>query len=260
MIMGNELEGKVAIITGAGGGIGKAISQRFTEEGAIAVIAELSEPMGRETVREIKENGGRSEFIRTDVSREEDCKEATAFARERFGRLDILVNNAGIENSTPKGLVELSEEEYDSVMNVNLKGAWFMSKYAIPLMMEGKGGAIVNISSLGAFNPIPSGMPYSVSKAGLVMLTKMISIEYGKQGIRANAVAPGWIKTSMPRRFAKSIGMEFEGFERSVTRRIPSSRLGNPEEVANIALFLASDKSSYVSGQAYVIDGGLSIT
>ncbi|MEM0156548.1 MAG: glucose 1-dehydrogenase [Thermoplasmataceae archaeon] len=254
------LKGKVAMVTGSGSGIGKSTALLLAHEGAHVVVSEFSEQTGRETARLIRDSGGSAEFVRTDVSQDSSCAAAVNFAIEKFHGLDVLVNNAGVDSSEPRLLAETSVDEFDRIMGVNLRGAWLMSRHAIPAMIEHHGGVIVNMASIGGMIPIPTGMPYSVSKAGLIMLTKSIAVEYGKQGIRANAIAPGWISTSMPRRFTDASNIRFEDFVQSVSRRTPISRLGNPEEIAKLVLFLASEESSYITGQTYVIDGGLSIT
>lgn len=256
----NLLKNKVAIVTGSGGGIGRSIATLFANAGASVVVSEISEDAGKETVKLIREAGGSADFIKTDVSISSSCEAAVKFAVERFNALDVLVNNAGIDGTNPRLVADTAEEDYDRIMRINLKGAWLMSKYALPHMLKKQTGVIINIASVGGILPIPTGMPYSVSKAGLIMLTKSIAVEYSKRGIRANAIAPGWIETSMPKRFTDVSNIKYEDFVNSISARTPLSRLGNPDEVAKLALFLASDESSYITGQVYIIDGGLSIT
>ena len=258
--MEGTMKGKVAIVTGSGSGIGRSAALLLATQGASVVVSEFSERTGMETASIIRDSGGSAEFVRTDVSQDSSCAAAVSFAVEKFHGIDVLVNNAGVDSSEPRLLADTSPEEFDRIMGVNLRGAWLMSRHSIPIMMGRHGGTIVNMASIGGMMPIPTGMPYSVSKAGLIMLTKSIAAEYGKQGIRANAIAPGWISTSMPRRFTDASNIRYEDFVQSVSRRTPLSRLGTPEEIAKLVLFLASDESSYITGQTYVIDGGLSIT
>ena len=256
----NVMKNMVAIITGSGSGIGRSIATLFASSGASVVVSEFSENTGRETVKLIRDAGGSADFVKTDVSKSSSCEAAVRFAVETFNGLDVLINNAGVDSNTPRLVADTTEEEFDRIMGVNLKGAWLMSKHALPLMLQKHNGVIVNMASIGGMMPLPTGMPYSVSKAGLIMLTKSISAEYGKKGIRSNAIAPGWINTSMPQRFTEASNIKHEDFVRSISARTPLSRLGTSDEIAKLALFLASDESSYITGQTYVIDGGLSIT
>ncbi|MGB9815429.1 MAG: SDR family NAD(P)-dependent oxidoreductase [Thermoplasmata archaeon] len=254
------LKDRVSIVTGAGNGIGKEIALLFAKEGSIVIIAELDENAGKSVKEDIIRKGGEATFIKTNVSNEADCEKTVNQTIEKYNKVDILINNAGVDGKNPKALGELSQEDFDSVFNVNFKGSWYMAKYTIPYMIKNHYGSIVNMASLGGIMPIATGMPYSVSKASLIMLTKMIAIEYGKKGIRSNAIAPGWIETNMPRRFTDLSGIRYDDFVRAISNRSPLSRLGTSEEIAKMALYLASDNSSYVTGQTFVIDGGLSIT
>ncbi|WP_297026989.1 SDR family NAD(P)-dependent oxidoreductase [Thermoplasma sp.] len=258
--MPGVLDGKISVVTGSGNGIGKEIALLFSKNGSKVILAEYDESSGRSVETEIRKSGGIAEFIKTDVSNEDSCRNTVDQVIRKYGGIDVLVNNAGVDGKNPRLLADLTQADFDSVYNVNFKGSWFMAKYVIPHMIEKGSGNIVNIASLGGIMPIATGMPYSVSKASLIMLTKMIALEYGKKGIRSNAIAPGWIETSMPRRFTDLSGIRFEDFVRSISERAPLSRLGKPEEIAEMALYLASDDSSYVTGQTFIIDGGLSIT
>ncbi len=253
-----KLDKTVSIITGAGGGLGRAMALKFSDEGSSVVVADVSDSLGKETAGAIEKNGGRSIFVHTDVSSESDVKNLVDRTMSAFGKIDILVNNAGIE--PPNSLsAELSADQYDRVMNINLKGAWLLSKYVIPNMARQKSGSIINIASVAGILPLANAMPYSVSKAGIIMLTKSIALEYGKLGIRCNSISPGWVETSIIDRSAKNMGISPEDFKKYFEQKITLGRFANPEEIANVALFLASRDSSYVLGHNFVVDGGLTI-
>ncbi len=255
---GRKLDKMVSIITGAGGGLGRAMALKFSDEGSSIVVADVSDSLGKETVEAIEKKGGRSIYVHTDVSSESDVKNLVNRTISEFGEIDVLVNNAGIE--PPNSLLaDLNPDQYDKVMNINLKGAWLLSKYVIPYMIKQKSGSIINIASVAGILPLANAMPYSVSKAGLIMLTKSTALEYGKFGIRCNSISPGWVETSIIDRAAKNMGISSEDFKKYFGQRITLGRFGNPDEIANVALFLASSDSSYVLGHNFVVDGGLTI-
>ncbi|MGC9153471.1 MAG: SDR family NAD(P)-dependent oxidoreductase [Vulcanisaeta sp.] len=249
----------MSIVTGAGSGIGRAIALLFANEGSKVVVTDVNDKGGEETANMIRGNGGDALFVHADVSRASDCENAVREAVKRYGQLDILVNNAGIDLPRAKPSADFSEDEFDKVISVNLKGAWLMSKYAISEMLRRGKGVIVNIASVAGIRPLPLAMPYSVSKAGLIMLTKSMAVEYGNRGIRVNAVAPGWVSTPMAVRAASAYGTTYEEFTKQFLQRIPLGRFADPTEIARVVLFLASDDSSYMNGAVVVVDGAISI-
>ena len=245
----NRLSDKVAIVTGAARGNGRAIATRFAAEGAKVVVADVRDPNP-----DFSDDG--LVFHHTDVSDSSQVKDMVAATVERFGRLDTLVNNAGIEiENGYKTVVTLSEDDWDKIHNVNLRGMFLCSKYAIPAMSE-NGGVIINIGSIAATLADP-GMPaYNAAKAGVHMLTRAIAVDHGSQGIRCNAIAPGWIMTDMTASLFDDVD-DREAAQRQVAAQHPVGRFGRPQDVANMALWLASDESEFASGQIFTLDGGL---
>ncbi|MGA9048241.1 MAG: SDR family NAD(P)-dependent oxidoreductase [Dehalococcoidia bacterium] len=246
---------RVVIVSGAGSirvgmGNGKAAAIAFAKEGAKVVAVDLNLAAAQETFRIIEENGGECIALQADVAREAEAKKAVESTIAKYGRLDILFNNVGI-GSGGTGL-KVTEAEWDLVMGVNLKSALFMSKYAAPEMKKVGGGAIVNNASMAAFFAHPI-FAYSVSKAGVVALTKSLAVSLAKDNIRVNCVAPGFIDTPMVAPVMN------ERRIKNVETRVPMKRHGKAEEVARAVLFLASDEAAYVTGQTLSVDGGLSI-
>ena len=252
MLNGNgSFAGKVAFVTGAANGIGRATALAFAREGASVVVADLSEQGNRETARMIEAAGGRALAVRCDVSREEDVKAALDQAVETFGRLDFAFNNAGVEQPlTP--VADLTEEAWDRIVDVNLRGVFLCMRHEIPLMLEQGGGAIVNTSSGAGVKGIAGQAAYCAAKFGIVGLTKAAALDYAKAGIRVNAVCPGIIETPMMDRFS---GGTPEGRARVVAQE-PVGRMGRPEEIAAAVVWLCSDAAAFVVGHAMVIDGG----
>ena len=246
-----RLKDKVAVVTGAGSGIGRAIAVLFAMEGAEVVAADLTKEGGSETVELIKEKGGYAVYVKADVSSARDVRKMIKTAVNKYGKLDILVNNAGIEGKTAS-TADCSEEDWDQVLEVNLKGVFLGCKYAIPEMLRNGGGAIVNMSSIAGLVGFPNAPAYCASKAGIMALTRVTALEYATKNIRANCICPGIIKTPMIDRAA---GGDVE-VEKGYAKAEPVGRLGRPEEVAKAALYLASSDSSFVTGTALVIDGG----
>jgi NAD(P)-dependent dehydrogenase (short-subunit alcohol dehydrogenase family) len=246
-----KLEDKVAVITGAGSGIGRATALLFAQEGAKVVVADYSVEGGEETVRQVKEKGGEAIFIKTDVSQAADTQRMVKTAIDKYGRLDILYNNAGIEG-TLVPTESVSEVDWDRVLSVNLKGVFLGSKYAIPQMLKQGGGVIISTASIAGLVAVTDMPAYCASKGGVVLLTKAMALEYAKKNIRVNCICPGAIRTPM---FDRLTGLQSEA-EKLFCEGEPIGRCGQPEEVAQAALYLASDQSSFVTGTALIVDGG----
>jgi NAD(P)-dependent dehydrogenase (short-subunit alcohol dehydrogenase family) len=243
--------GKVAFVTGAATGIGRAAGLAFAREGASVVVADVSEQGNQETARMIEKQGGRALAVRCDVSRAEEVQRALNATMEAFGRLDFAFNNAGIEY-TIKPAAEVTEEEWDRIIDIDLRGVFLCMKHEIPLMLEQGGGAIVNTSSGAGVKGFKGGAAYVAAKHGVVGLTKAAALDYASQNIRINAVCPGIIDTPMMDRFS---GGTAEG-RRTVIAQEPIGRMGTPEEIAAAVIWLCSDAAAFVVGHAMVIDGG----
>ncbi len=241
--------GKVAVVTGAAQGIGKACAARLFQDGAVVVISDIQADLGESVARELDPLGDRTVAVPVDVSRQDQIKELLAEIKRRFGRLDIMVNNAAVSCATPA--LEVSEEELDSVLKVNLKGTFWGTQEAAKIMVAQGGGAIVNMSSAQAELAIPDRVPYGISKAGINQLTRIFAIALATTGVRVNAVGPGTILTPLTAR----LGGNEEAYRR-ILSRTPMGRLGRAEEVAAVVSFLASDDASYVTGQTLYPDGG----
>ena len=245
-----KLEEKTAIITGGGGGIGRSTAIRFAKEGARVAVADIDVSIGEETVSLIKRDGGEAIFIKTDVTESEQLKALIDTTTSTFGALHILFNNAGVGNSEVRS-IDLTEEEWDRVIDINLKGVFLGIKYAIPELIKAGGGAIINTSSLLGLKGQKYMSAYNASKAGVVTLTQNAALEYGKYNIRVNAIAPGVIDTPIIDHWKKN--------ERKwpiISRANALGRIGTPDEVANAVLFLASDEASFITGTTLSVDGG----
>ena len=247
------LEGKSALVTGAASGIGRATSVLFAREGASVLLTDLNETAGREVEREITAAGGRAIFEGADVTLSEDCRRVAQLARQQFGELQILFNNAGIMRRAT--VVELSEADWDRVMDVNVKAIFLMSREVIPWMERAGGGSIINTASGWGLAGGPRAAAYCASKGAVVLLTKAMAIDHGPQKIRVNCICPGDTDTGMLRAEAAQLGEEERRFRNDAARR-PLGRVGRPEEIAHAALYLASEASSFVTGAALVVDGG----
>lgn len=250
---GKRLEGKTAIITGGAGGIGSAAARLFAREGAAVTIVDLDESAGGESVRQISASGGRAIFERGDVTRETDCRRVVERTVEQFGAIHILFNNAGIIRRA--SILETSELEWDAVMAVNVKSIFLLSRLVIPVMAKAGGGSIINTASGWGLAGGSKAAAYCASKGAVVLLTKAMAIDHGPQNIRVNAICPGDTDTQMLRNEAAQLGEQENRFLADSAKR-PLGRLGRPEEVAQAALYLASDESSFVTGTTLVVDGG----
>ena len=249
--MSLNLEGHVALITGASRGIGRAIALRLASEGVkIAVNYNSGEAPAQELVEEISSNGGDALALQADVSDEAQVKAMVAAVRQEWKRLDILVNNAGIRND--RLLMRMTTREWDDTLNVNLRGAYFCTRAALPLMVRQRRGRIINMSSVVGVAGNPGQANYAASKAALIGLTKSVAKEVARRNITANALAPGYILTGMVEELS-------EDLKAQVLSRVPMNRLGVPEDIAGIVAFLCTDEASYITGQIIRIDGGLAI-
>ena len=254
---GRRLNGKVAIITGAGSGMGRASAEVFTEEGAKVIVADWNREGGEETVKKIRDQGGQAAFFHADVSKETEVKALVDFAVSTYGGLDIMFNNAGIagiREGRDGTVTDISAEDWDYTQGVNLKGVFFGCKHAIPEIIKRGGGAIVNTASAAAVRgstfPIHA---YTASKGGVVALTRAVAVAYGKDGVRANAIIAGAIATAMSNYY------QDEWVRKMYEEAIPLGRVGEARDIAYAALYLASAESNFVTGQSLVVDGGKTI-
>jgi NAD(P)-dependent dehydrogenase (short-subunit alcohol dehydrogenase family) len=248
-----RLKDKVALITGGTSGIGEATAVLFAQEGAKVAITGRNEQRGREVATRIEQNGGRAIFVRADVRLANDCRRAVEETVRCFGKLDILFNNAGVFYA--HDALECSEEEWDLQIDVNLKGTFLMSKFALPQMIAQGGGVIVNNSSGWGLVGGDKAVAYCASKGGVVLLTKAMAIDHGGQGIRVNCICPGDVDTPMLPEDARIRGLKWEEYLAGCANR-PMGRIGTAEEIAKAVLFLASDDSSFMTGAALAVDGG----
>lgn len=240
-----RLNGKVALITGAASGIGRAAALLFAAEGARVAVADMAAAGGQETVDLIKKAGGEARFLRVDVTSASEVETMARGAVEAFGRVDILYNNAGLEGAIGE-VVDLAEQDWDKVINVNLRSVFLCSKFTIPHMIRQGGGSVISTSSVMALSGKAKMAAYCVSKAGVVTITKCMATEYATKNVRVNCICPGLIDTPLSARSINSIQLEY----------IPVGKPGRPEDIARAALYLASDDSAYVTGTALVVDGG----
>jgi NAD(P)-dependent dehydrogenase (short-subunit alcohol dehydrogenase family) len=245
-----RLDGKVALITGAAGGMGREAARLFASEGARVVLADVTEDAGREAAEEI---GDAAAFVRVDVSNGADVEAMVRFAVDRFGGLHVLYNNAGVILPSDEGVVETDEETWDRTIAINLKGVWLGCKHGIPAMLESGGGSIVNVASFVALmGAATAQIAYTATKGGVLSMTREIAVEYARRGIRANALCPGPIETPLLRHLFAD-----EAAKQRRLVHIPLGRLGQAREIVRAALWLASDESSYMTGSAMVVDGGI---
>ena len=248
-----SLDGKVAIITGAASGIGRATAELLAEVGAAVALIDIDESGGKEAAAHIKDSGGKSEFFHCNVISDFDCGSVVEDIHTHFGRIDTLFNNAGVIHR--KSVIELEETEWDLELDINLKAIFFLSRYVIPMMIRNGGGSIVNSGSGWGLKGGPKAAAYCAAKGGVVNLTRAMAIDHGRQGIRVNCICPGDIDTPLLRSEAHQLGISEEDFMKEAADR-PINRVGTPEDVAKAVLFLASDLSTWVTGTHIVVDGG----
>ena len=252
---GTGFAGKVAFVTGAASGIGRAAALAFSREGAHVVAADVSEQGNRETARLIADQGRRAHAVRCDVTKGADVKAALEKAIEVFGRLDFAFNNAGIEPRAPAPTADYSEVEWDRIFETNLRGMFLCMKHEIPLILQQGGGAIVNTSSGAGVIGIKGSPAYTAAKHGVIGLTRAAALDYAAQNLRINAVCPGYIDTPMMGRFT---GDTAEGRAKVIAEE-PVGRMGTPEEIAAAVIWLCSDSAAFVIGHAMVVDGGQTV-
>jgi NAD(P)-dependent dehydrogenase (short-subunit alcohol dehydrogenase family) len=248
-----RLQDKVALITGGTSGIGEATAILFAKEGAKIAITGRNETRGNAVTEQITKNGGHAVFISSDVRKSSDCQLAVDEILRAFGHIDILFNNAGV--FYPHNTLDCSEEEWDEQIDINLKGTFLMSKAVLPHMIQRRSGVIINNSSGWGIVGGDAAIAYCASKGGVVLLTKAMAIDHGRQGIRVNCICPGDVDTPMLPEDARMRGMKWEDYLAGCANR-PLGRIGTADEIAKAALFLASDDSSFMTGAALVVDGG----
>jgi NAD(P)-dependent dehydrogenase (short-subunit alcohol dehydrogenase family) len=248
-----SLEGKVAMVTGAASGIGRGISIRLAEMGAVVGVLDIDETKGLETTIEIEAHGGAAVFLKCDVRSSADCRLAVDTIIEKSNKIDILCNCAGI--ASRKDIVDLTEDEWDLTLDVTLKGIYLLSREVVPHMIRNGMGSIVNIGSGWSLRGGPRAASYCAAKGGAVNLTRAMAIDHGKHNIRVNCVCPGDVDTPMLLSECEQLGADREAFMREAANR-PLARVGTPDDIANAVLFLASPMSSWITGAALVVDGG----
>ena len=251
-----RLDGKVTIITGAGGGMGRVAAQRFAAEGAKVVVAEFSEAAGEETAEQVRAAGGDASYVRVDVSKEDDARGMVEHTIATYGRVDCLYNNAGVMPEADHSVTDTDVATWDAVMAVNVRGVFLGCKYAIPAMQAGGGGSIINIASFVAL--LGCSVPqdaYTASKGAILSLTRSLAVQFGPDGIRTNAICPGPVETPLLMDWL----VKDEEAKRIRLARNPSGRFGKPEEIVHMAVYLASDESRWTNGASLVVDGGITV-
>jgi NAD(P)-dependent dehydrogenase (short-subunit alcohol dehydrogenase family) len=249
-----RLEDRVAIVTGAARGIGKGIAAEFVKEGAAVVLADIDDETAKETELELSTVGGTVHVIRCDVGQEAEIQELFEETASSFGSLDILVNNAAV--GVYMSVVDATAEDFDRAVAVNLRGVFLCMKHAVPLLRDGRNPSIVNIASVHSVQNVGGTAPYAATKGGVAALTRAAAVDLAPDGIRVNAICPGWTDTPLIRRIFDESG-DPEGMRRSVERRQLLGRLGTPQEIGRAAVFLASEDASYVTGSLLFVDSGM---
>lgn len=250
-----RLDGKAAIITGAASGIGEATARMFAREGAKVLLADVQDERGRAVAEEIARDGGEARYLHCDVAAGEDVQGMIRGALDAFGKLDILYNNAGLGRGG--SITEISEDDWDLVQNVDLKSVFLGCKFAIPVMRQGGGGAIISTASIAGLRGGARLHPYNAAKAGVINLTRSVAVEAGQWGVRVNCVCPGIIRTPIWGQIMAQPVLAQEETWRQMARGVALGRVGTPEDIAKVVTFLASDDAAYITGEAIVIDGGL---
>jgi NAD(P)-dependent dehydrogenase (short-subunit alcohol dehydrogenase family) len=252
-----KLKDKVAIITGSGSGLGRASALLFAKEGAKVVVADIAVKGAEETVSIIKKAGGDAIPCQVDITQASDCEKMVAMAVNKYGKLDIMFNNAGAGGAVGK-IVDLAEEEWNRVMSLNLTGVFLGTKYAVREMLKGKSGVIINVSSPAAVSQARGGV-YGIAKVGVIHLTKMTALEYSRDNIRANCIMPGPMDTAFFDNMSSGDPKMSEAVKGFSIKHVPLGRLADPQEVAKVALFLAADDASFVTGAVWSVDGGYAL-
>jgi NAD(P)-dependent dehydrogenase (short-subunit alcohol dehydrogenase family) len=254
-----ELKGQIAIVTGAGRGIGRAIALELARQGADIVIAEMDQAGAKRTAEEVGALGRKSLAVATDVTSRADLRAMVDRAKAEFGRIDILINNAGIYKAA--ATLDVTEDHWDAIMNINAKAVFFATQAVLPVMMAQKSGVIVSLASMAGKIGSKTNLPYNASKAAVVSMTKSLALAHAGEGIRVNCVCPGFVETDMwkvvSRDQGKLLGMTPEEFTRQRAAQVPLGRMETPEDVAHVVAFLAGPRSGYMTGQALSVDGGL---
>jgi len=245
----NRLKDKIAIVTGAASGIGRGIVLAFCEQGAKIVVADVNEKGGKETVKMAKDIGGKAVFVKTDVSQAKDIDNMVNVCLKKYGRVDVLVNNAGILKFSP--LHETSEDDWEKIIDINLKSVFLGSKRVLPEMLKQKRGKIISITSIAGLVGYPQIGAYCASKGGIIALTKSMALDYAKQNININCIAPGAIETAMTKDMLAD-----PVTKKALEASTPYSRIGVPKDIAMMTVYLASDESDFVNGAVMVVDGG----
>jgi len=251
-----RLQDKVTIITGAGGGMGRVAAQMFAAEGARVVVAEFDEAAGQETAELVRSAGGEATFVKVDVSKESDARAMVDHAVATYGRLDCLYNNAGIMPEADHSVTDTDVATWDAVMAVNVRGVFLGCKFAVPAMVAGDGGSIINIASFVAI--LGCSVPqdaYTASKGAVLALTRSLAVQFGPNGIRTNAICPGPVETPLLLDWL----VKDEAAKQLRLARNPTGRFGKPEEIVHLAMYLASDESRWTNGASLVVDGGISV-
>jgi NAD(P)-dependent dehydrogenase (short-subunit alcohol dehydrogenase family) len=250
-------DGKVVIVTGGALGMGRATALEFAREGGAVVVADVDAAAGEAIERQMREAGGRGRFVQADVSRSADCQRVVRAAVDEFGGLDVLFNNVGIQPPDSYANAENTPEElWDRIIDVNLKSHFLMAKYSIPEMRRRGGGVIINNASVQGLQSMKGVPPYAASKGGVLSLTRQLAVEYAGEGIRVLAICPGTIDTEMVRASAALEGGDIEATLRRYGESHPIGRIGTGQDIANVVLFLASDKASFMTGEYVCVDGG----